>query len=333
MKRFASRLAMLAVLVGALLALCNAAAIRYTPPTVFSQKLSLIEQQDLSGVQVAIFGTSRPYHGVDPAALPWPAYNFCDLGQPLDLSYAVFHRQLPRMPHLGVLILGVDEFTFGIDDANLPSAEDYLDHGYDVPHATWMTRLRARIPLLRFRRNLLPQLLAATLGKDFYDRTVVDDADRPGHPDHPCLMARTGFFYTPTHAGDVSDALGERRAVDRRIGYNAALRAANRNLLATLLSEAVSHHIRVVLLRTPVHAAYRRHEDAALEHDFADDVASVMQRFSPNDVKLLSYWKRDFPDIEYNDVDHLNGAGAQHLARLLAEDAQWAFADKALTSN
>ncbi|MHB2016990.1 MAG: hypothetical protein ACYCW6_08615 [Candidatus Xenobia bacterium] len=320
MARVLGRVLLLAVLVAVLLGLCNLAIDRLTPPSIFEQKLRAIDQADLSHVQVVTLGTSRPYQGIDPHLLPWPAYSLCDIHQLLWFSGQVLEHNLPRMPQLRAVVFGIDEFMFG-EAAVGPMVPDYLNHGYTVPNLDWMTRMESRVPLMRHRRDLLPALMATLVHHEYYGHpTRIDPGFEPTHPMETTLLTGSGFFWWPPQAKVLTPEKAADRVRDYQDDYAEANRPTNRDLLTRILRVCVSHHLRVALLQTPQTALYRHAADARMLEQFHADLTAVLSQFPADQVRLQSYLDAPFPESEFADVDHINALGARHLSALIASD-------------
>ena len=317
----------LAVLVCIQLALCAALADHICPPTRFEQKLRAMERSPDPGIELAIGGASRAYEGINPVSLPWPAYNFGDVGQSPNFTCQVLQRQLDRFSRLKKVILVMDEWSFGGSDTI--TALDYVKHGYTMldPKAdigqgeTWVPlEWQARWPILRYRRQFLGMALGFIMGRANRHQTPVYDAVAPPDPGEECILAKSGFNYTPLRSPDLSEKAGQERVAHRLLGYTPELRETNFAIYRAFLEGALKRGAQVAIVLPPLHASYRKYADKKMSDEFGADLTRLRQLFPAPQVAVLSYTDTDFPVDEYQDTDHLNGKGATHFGQILTHD-------------
>ena len=277
-------------------------------------KLRYLEQADLSEVEVGLFGSSHVFWGINPHAFPQSAYNFGDMGDCLFQCRQKFLRYAIRMPKLKVVSSGIDEFMFGAGqhDANAP---DYLRFGFPLFQSSAATTLQAWLPIVRYRHDVIPQFLGLLSGHSVLPVTPTEDADVPSDPTRMTLLLKSGFLFKPQQM-NVSRDFARERAALRYAGYDGAFRAANRQALHDLLANATSRHLQVVLVTTPVLPAYREVCNRQMLAEHAEDIQTALSDFPA--ARRISYWNEDFPTAEFEDPDHLNRVGAEHLGRRIA---------------
>lgn len=311
---------MLAALTVLALLPCEGLARLVFAPTRFEQKLRAMDQA-APEVQVMVCGSSRAARGVDPTALAWPAYNFGDDGQSLGFTRQVMARHLARLPKVRGLVVVVDEFSFGTPDAAVP-APDYVRHGYAMQHAaqSWLDHLLAGSQVYRYRRELLGRTVGALLGTN-PPPSAVSDGDAPLDRSQICLIARSGFIFTPDRAVGLTPGVAAKLAALHNTTYEPSLREENRTHLRAILTEAMRRNVKVVLVRPPLHRIYRSFVDRTLMADVEQDIARVVEGFPPSAVRVRSYVDDPrFGDGEFSDGDHLNNIGARHWAGLLTDE-------------
>ena len=320
LRRLAINLLVLVVLVATALLVCEGVASVAFPPTRFEQKLRA-QAASPTDLQVAISGSSRAARGLDPRGLAWRAYNYGDDGQSPNFICQGIEMQLPRQPGLRGVVLVLDEFAFGTHDEAVP-APDYVRWGYklEAADAGWADTLAAHSRLYRYRRDLLPQLMGRLLGSST-PPSLVSESDTPVDAVRICLMAKTGYIYTPPQPVGPTPAEARPLATVHNTYYDQGLRAGNLRRLRALLEEASRRHLRVAIVQPPLHPTYRHFIRPDMLASYKVDVASLLEGFSTDCVRFRSYFDDPrFSDGEFSDPDHLDSIGALHWARILSEE-------------
>ncbi|MHB2017178.1 MAG: hypothetical protein ACYCW6_09560 [Candidatus Xenobia bacterium] len=328
MTRILSRLLVLAALVVVLLCLCEGVLRVTVPGTIFDRKLTLIEQHDLSDTRVAVFGTSRAYQGIDPRYLQWKSYNFSDLGESFYQSCELLERWTPRMPQLRGVILVLDEFGFGnVEDPTV--SVDYERHGYPAEFPSLRMRLEEKSALVRYRRDLLPILMARLMGKSHYEvKPIVPDNPDPTVMHQDCVVASTGLLWVPPTVRQYTEDMAAQRAQVRWAGYFRQYRTTNIHLLERFIRDCQARRLRLLLVRTPMPQIYRDAVSPQMLAEFQSDLQSALTDCGSAGVKVKSYWDAPgFTPIEFADIDHLGSAGAHHFSQLLSHDVAGYFND------
>lgn len=325
LRRLLRNTVVLALLVAGALLLTEGIARVAFPPTRFEQKLraQAVSPTDL---EVAVNGSSRAARGIDPTSLAWRAYNFGDDGQSPNIIRQGVEHQLARQQHLRGVVLVLDEFAFGTEDAMVP-APDYVRWGYTLQFADdhWSERTAAWSWLFRYRHDLLPQLVGMLL-RSTPAPSKVSHGDAPTDPNQICLMAKTGFIYTPDLAVGLTPAVAKQLATTHNTYYVRDFRAGNLQRLRELLEETARRNVRIAVVQPPLNAAYRRFIDPVMLADYKEDTAKLMAGLPIDRVCFRSYFDdARFPDGEFSDPDHLNSIGARHWARILSEELRGFF--------
>ena len=267
-------------------------------PNDYKIKFSGLDTQS-DVLEVLVLGSSHAYYAIDPSLLDAPAYNAAFVSQSLDVDAAILRHYLPQMPRLHTVVAPVDYPILGFQLKR--SVEDWriknyvLYTGVEVPH------------VFSDYSELLTSPLPINVGRlrwHYVTRAPFSTTLQPG-----------GFGVKPTTATTnlaESGAIAARRHTNTDEEIYLAIDAALREMAAICAERGV----RLLLIKTPQHDAYRSHLDArqlAELQRWIDDNVSALDNVIYHGLREPSL----YGDGDFRDADHLNELGAAKFSRRL----------------
>ncbi len=256
--------------------------------------------QHSNKVKTLVLGNSHNLYGIRPDLLGEGAFSLAQQSQ--TYRYDCYLLQHYPMKELKTVILNVDYSLLWEDFESVPK-EEFQAMRYRIymdcdlhPRLSWYGFEVMYMPLVTEKLRSL-----FTSGRNRWDAL--------GWATEYTKEAR------PQEWDD-----GKNRA-EANTRHDTDIVSMNEGILRDIFDYCQKHHIKVILLNTPVSATFRKHEDPRQRH-INDQALKKLLQDNPS-VTYLD-WEADqrFTSDDFYDSDHLNHEGAQKLTKaVLAEMA------------
>jgi hypothetical protein len=252
------------------------------------------------GTHILVLGHSHPQCAVNDTLIP----QTISMAQSSDSYFYVYYKYkklVEANPQINTIILGYTNNVFFENMDDWIYKETYM--GYKFPKYSQVIGPADKFFL--FRKN------PATFLKSSLDAMKVKNK--------LAFFNRNKVYNSLTWGGYQYSAKSEvARILSEKVIDSAALlqtKAAYYNIvyLKKIIEHAQARHIKVILLRTPLHQAYKR----AYENDLVSFVNACHGK-----VEFWDYSQFALPDADFIDLSHLNYKGADKFSRLLRNDLQ-----------
>jgi hypothetical protein len=302
--RALARLALWAMIAGAVVWLVDRELYRGTPQTIGDLRMRDFERARAT-TEIAILGTSHMYFGVEPKEVGPHAFNLAGPSQDPYYDAQLVDRYLIGAPHLKAVIWGVSPFTFGYDLGNV-RGEERRRLLYD----RWFTR-RGACDLACVLQRCLEMLRVR--GDDpigAFVRAVTHDTAglRATTPDGD------GFVRSKVEAETDN---GAARAKLHQDVYRDALIEPNFELMLHAIRRLRARGVRVILVEPPFQEDYL----AAWSPARLDTYAARVQRLVDEGGAEYHDFRAMLPSGQgfFRDADHLQHRGAVYFSRALGQ--------------
>lgn len=271
-------------------------------PNSYSAKQAAIDRMAPS-VETLILGASHNYMGINPALLHSCALNLANVSQTPNIDIRLLKACLPKMPKLRTVVTGTDNAIFF--DAPLQEGGEsfrctyynlYMDlerigawpeWGFEMSH--WDGAQE------RLKQTLLGSGFAVCDSLGWYPEYKLEKREE----------------------GALSDEMGRRRN-DNNTCRNWDFPKRNRELLLELTRLCQANGIRLIVLRTPVSAVYRRYTPKR-QAEAVEQMLNECRRSEGVTVADYAADKR-FDDNDFFDTDHLTANGAEKFSKILSAE-------------
>lgn len=251
-------------------------------------------------ISVLILGNSHNYYGIMPSFLGHNAFNAACVSQTFDKDFYLLKRYYAKLPKLKYVIINVD-FS-NLFDPPLEATEAFRLTYYHL-YMGW--------PLRWGQKQYCFELanIAATREKViryFSSKTASVDA--------------YGWGTDHNHNASLQTALSPEAAKARAETLkckNLGFYAQNTQELCQIADFCARHHLRLIVLSTPVHPLYFRQvaqtDKLRLKH-------TIERLHRYGGVNYYDYSVDDvLEDVDFFDCDHLSDTGAKKFSKQLSE--------------
>ena len=276
-------------------------------------------EADASEIEVLALGTSHIAQGFDPSHLSTRGFNLAFSAQDLYYDVRLFLENADRLPKLSTLIVSLDWFSLGYDEARV-SPHMVLDYGRSAgipPRNAWdFGVLASRSILVQHRKAFLKDFVQ---GKQPAEFTFIDAGAG--------LRAEAGLLrtgYLMGGEGNYKENGLSRASFHSRECYDPELVPENLQLLQQMVDSARDRGIRVLMITPPYTRSYREAFDSGIRTSFYTRVHQFLEGTNPKNVQYADYSSFDLPQSNFKNSDHLNAAGAARFTKMLdAELSRW----------
>ncbi len=277
----------------------------YRTPNTYSYKRERFEEQ-LTGIEVLVLGSSQPLFGINPAHFSRPGFNLANVSQTLYYDKALTLKYLDRLPKLKLVLIPVSYFSFNYQLCD--TKERWRDYYY---RTFWNIRYPG---LPRFdlrdvsRIALYSPAEVVRLLKNGFRTDFTENLSPNGH-----------LAVAPVTVNDkISEAAGR-----ERVRVHDASRHPRRFVqiaadLEGLVAQLTRRGVAVAFLTTPVLPTYARYCNPQV---LGRNRAVINRLCRTYGCRYYDYFTdRRFSPAAFADNDHLNATGAARFSRIINQD-------------
>ena len=264
-------------------------------PNSYRMKAEMMQRME-DRVKVMILGNSHAYSGIRPELIPGCAVNLANVSQTLDLDLLLLEHYAPRCPRLREVVLPLDNSN--LFDQPMQQTDEWFRCAYyrRYMHLGAYYRPRYWLELFHF------QSLRGKIRKWRQQRQP--DCTALGWDTDNSLRHRAADWNT----GQVD------RVLQRHICHDWEQASANQAMLLHIARYCREHHLRLLLVATPVYPAYAAGIPASQRRFLAATRLAARQE----GATVLDFSAdTTFCDPDFFDPDHLSHEGAAKFTRLL----------------
>ena len=267
-------------------------------PNSYQQKYEWMSKHG-SDLEVLILGNSHGLFGLRPDQFTQPAYNLCNVSQTFEYDDYLLGKFLPQCPHLHTVILVCDHSN--LFDPPLEESEDYRCSYYrlymDYPKHPLLSSYEFEITHVKAAEEKLTQWIQ---GKN-------ESCDSLG------FLPKEALQHFPKDNTDWGTA-----AARQHCSQDTLYAYANRETLYQIAEHLQQQGIRLILVQTPVTAAYSE----AIQAHWTWNDAFLRQTLTTCQERygaILADYATDsrFQVQDFSDADHLSSQGAKKLSELI----------------
>ena len=267
-------------------------------PNSYQQKYEWMSKHG-SDLEVLILGNSHGLFGLRPDQFTQPTYNLCNVSQTFEYDDYLLSKFLPQCPHLHTVILVCDHSN--LFDPPLEESEDYRCSYYrlymDYPKHPLLSSYEFEITHVKAAEEKLTQWIQ---GKN-------ESCDSLG------FLPKEALQHFPKDNTDWGTA-----AARQHCSQDTLYAYANRETLYQIAEHLQQQGIRLILVQTPVTAAYSE----AIQAHWTWNDAFLRQTLTTCQERygaILADYATDsrFQVQDFSDADHLSSQGAKKLSELI----------------
>jgi hypothetical protein len=285
--------------------------------TIYKEKLSGLHKNEKKA-EMLLFGNSHANYDIDPNQLDAKAYNMAMVNQSWFYDYAIFNKEINKLPNLKYVVLSLDYHTLYFSSQGLRDNWIYYDYGIDN-NIDWATKAS------RFWFGYTPKIAFAMLKSDINKRFVSFRKHKKTvnyHVENGVdILDTMSNGWIPYKAGKVKK-IKEKSAKKRAAIFNSKInnlgeRQRNIKLLKSFLKELKERNIIPIIVTLPCHELYIKNINNAVREKDSKEVASIVNQYGGAYFDYLHFVK---DDSMYYDCDHMNRKGAAYFTKQLNHD-------------
>ncbi|MDD2714431.1 MAG: hypothetical protein PHW04_00905 [Candidatus Wallbacteria bacterium] len=287
----------------------------YTADATYGKKAAGF-RASMATIETLFLGSSHMERAINPEFLAKPAFNLSFKSQDHYYDLKILESTLGRMKKLSAVIIGVDWFSLGFDEAKKVRSYtlNYYREWGILPEKQGYKTFFYYSQFLTHRKSLLPDLLKKNSGFSI-ESGRVDDARAIDPRNY--TVTPDGFLYLNLHHPPKvldNDAL-KKVETHMSVNYDSAVILDNLANLEAAAALCRKSGVKLLLVTPPYSSYYRKY--------FPEDVKAKFYRSLGycQSIKHLDYSNSEaFSDDDFSDADHLNAAGAKKFTEMIAND-------------
>jgi hypothetical protein len=253
-----------------------------------------------SNAEVLILGSSHTLKGINPDDMALPTFNLANVSQTLPYDYAVLKAYFPQLSHLKWVVVPISYFSMYED---LADAESFRPYFYAKEQHVYIPS----VDRISFANLSYVGLYGPKLGLQMLLKPQLTEAKG----------LQPNGFQAMSPAISISAESAKQRLEEHHKYMKKRYWVANKVALDSLISFCTQKHLRLLLVKTPVHFFYSRDERKEFNSPTDSLIIDYNLRYKIPYLDLDNY--NQLPDSAFSDPDHLSSVGPKRVTSEISQ--------------
>lgn len=273
-------------------------SLRAIPNNYKYKKECLLKEAD--NIEILVLGSSHTNYGINPDFFLLDGFNFSNISQSLDLDYELLKKYGTKIKNLEYVIIPVSYFS--LFSSLLKETENWRVKNYYLYYGVVPDKSSLSV------KNLF----------ELSNGTIISNISRIYHSykDKTNLITVSDKGFGLDFNSGVKNDMEEtgKAAALRHTHIDSEMFEYNKKIIGKIVEWCKKRNIKLIFITLPAYYTYRE----KLDEEQLNKTINYMKSIVDNNVYYYNLLDEDnFPEEDFFDADHLNGAGAMKLTKII----------------